>query len=72
MRSAESTRPPYEPPRDDQIIVWDDDGSKPSIRGIYDQLYATTGRHATYREFRNIVGKHAAETAVRLYRMQET
>jgi hypothetical protein len=69
MASSPSTLPPYEPPADDQIIVWVEDAGKPFIRGIFDELFASTARHATYREFVNIVGQQAAETAVRLYRM---
>jgi hypothetical protein len=67
---GKSTLPPYLPPGDDQIIVWVEDAGKPFVRGIYDKLSATSARHATYREFVNIVGKQAAETAVRLYRME--
>jgi hypothetical protein len=69
MESNKSTLPPYEPPADDQIIVWVDDAGKPFIGGIYDELFASTARHATYREFVKIVGEQAAETAVRLYRV---
>lgn len=69
MDSSKSTLPPYEPPADNQIIVWAEDAGKPFIQGIYDALFASTARHATYREFVTIVGKQAAETAVRLYRM---
>ena len=68
MGSRRSTLPPYEPPGDDQIIVWVEDAGKPFIRGIYDELFASTARHATYREFVTLVGEQAAETAVRLYR----
>ena len=71
MDASESTLLPYEPPADDQIIVWVEDDGKPFIRAIFDELFATTARHATYREFVNIVGDQAAETAVRLYRMQQ-
>jgi len=66
MESSKSTLPPY----DDQIIVWVEDAGKPFIQGIYDELYASTARHATYRKFVKLVGEQAAETAVRLYRMQ--
>jgi hypothetical protein len=69
MEASKSTLPPYQPPAEDQIIVWVEDGGKPVIRGIYDELYASTARHATYREFVNIVGEQAAATAVREYRM---
>jgi hypothetical protein len=71
MDSSESTPSHYEPPADEQIIVWVEDGGKPLIRGIYDELFATTARHATYRNFVHIVGEQAAETAVRLYRREE-
>jgi hypothetical protein len=67
---GKSTLPPYLPPGDDQIIVWVEDAGKPFVRGIYDKLSAMSARHATYREFVNIAGKQAAETAVRLYRME--
>jgi hypothetical protein len=70
MDSSESTLSPYERPGDDQIIVWVDNGGKPFIRGIYDELFASTAHHATYREFVSIVGKQAAEAAVRRYRME--
>jgi hypothetical protein len=70
MESSKSTLPPYDPPGDDQIIVWVEDAGKPFIQGIYDELYASTARHATYRKFVKLVGEQAAETAVRLYRMQ--
>jgi hypothetical protein len=69
MKSGKSILPPYEPPGDDQIIVWVEDARKPFIQGIYDKLSATTAQHATYRKFVSIVGERAAETAVRLYRM---
>ena len=54
---GKSTLPPYEPPGDDQIIVWVEDAGKPFVRGIYDKLSASSARHATYREFVNIVAK---------------
>jgi hypothetical protein len=67
------TNPPsgYEPPADDQIIVWVQDASKLFIRGIYDELYATSAEQATYREFVNLVGEQAAEMAVRQYRQMD-
>jgi len=62
---------PNEPPAYSQVIVWAEDRGKPFLRGIYDQVFLTTARHATYREFVTLYGKQAAETAVRLYRMEQ-
>jgi hypothetical protein len=70
MGTSKSTLRPYEPPADHQTIVWvEDEGTKgkPFIHDIYDELFRTTARHARYPEFVKIVGKYAAETAVRLY-----
>lgn len=66
-----SSLPPYEPPADEQIIVWVEDRGKPFIQGIYNELFSTTARGATYRQFVNLVGQQAAETAVRLYRIEQ-
>ena len=65
MHSGQSTRSRFDPPGEDQIIVWVDDRGTPVIRGIYDALFASTAHHATYREFVRLVGEQAAETAVR-------
>lgn len=70
MDSNDSILSRYEPPSDDQIIVWIEDGGKPVVQGIYDELFVSTAQHATYREFVNIVGEQVAETAVRLYQME--
>jgi hypothetical protein len=71
MDSNESSLPLYERPADDQIIVRVEDRGKPFIQGIYGELFVTTARDATYRDFVTLVGKRAAETAVRLYRMEQ-
>lgn len=38
----------YEPLGNDQIIVWVEQDGKPLVRGIYDELYASTARHVSY------------------------
>src|ERR671913_1906648 len=45
--------PPYEPPRDDQIIVWKEDGGKPHVVAIFDAIFASTSvmEHDTYPVF---------------------
>ena len=48
----------YEPPAEDETIVWIvDDHGDVYIRGIYDDLYATTASHGTYREFVNMASR---------------
>jgi hypothetical protein len=64
---------PYEPPRDDQIIVWKEEEGKPFVFAIFDEIFCSTEdmEHDTYRDFVQKVGPVFAEVAIRLYRMTE-
>jgi hypothetical protein len=65
--------PPYEPPGDQQIIVWVEDQSKPFILVIFEEVIEPSPdrRHNTYKELVELVGPAYAETAVRLYQMDQ-
>jgi hypothetical protein len=65
--------PGYRPPRDEQIIVWEEDRGKPFVLAIYDELIQPSleSRHNTYKEFVQLVGLSYAETAVRLYQIDQ-
>ena len=72
QESQQPPRSPYQPPGDDQIIVWIEDEGKPFVLAIYDRIdepSAETQRD-TYRGFVERVGPVAAEVAIRLYRME--
>jgi hypothetical protein len=63
--------PPYQPPTDEQIIVWEEDRGKPFVLAILDEVIQPSpeSRHNTYKEFVQLVGPTYAEAAVRLYQM---
>jgi hypothetical protein len=65
--------PPYEPPGEEQIIVWEEDRGKPFVLAILDEVTQPSpeSRHNTYKEFVQLVGSTYAETAVRLYQMDK-
>ena len=65
--------PPYEPPGDEQLIVWVEDRGKPLVLAVFDQLIQQSAetRHNSYKEFVELVGAAYAETAVRLYQMEQ-
>ena len=63
----------YRPPGDEQIIVWEEDRGKPFVLAIFDEVLQPSpeSRHNTYKEFVQLVGPTYAETAVRLYQMDQ-
>lgn len=65
--------PGYSPPTDEQIIVWEEDQGKPFVLAILDELIQPSPetRHNTYKEFVQLVSLSYAETAVRLYHMDQ-
>jgi hypothetical protein len=43
------------------------------VLAIYDEIYASSGmiNHNSYREFVELVGPQSAETAIRLFRIEQ-
>jgi hypothetical protein len=65
---------PYEPPADDQIVVWTDDAGTPVVLALFDLTEDPNAdaHRDTYRGFVERVGRDAADAAIRLYRMNLT
>jgi hypothetical protein len=65
--------PAYEPPGEEEIIVWEEDRGKPFVLAILDEVIqpSSESRHNTYKEFVQLVGPTYAETALRLYHMDQ-
>jgi hypothetical protein len=54
--------------------VWEEDQGKPFVLAIFDEVIEPSpeSRHNTYKEFVQLVGLSYAETAVRLYQIDQT
>jgi hypothetical protein len=73
MQNAQPPLPGYRRPGDEQIIVWEEDRGRPFVLAIVDEVIQPSpeSRHNTYKEFVQIVGLSYAETAVRLYQIDQ-
>jgi hypothetical protein len=65
----------YEPPRDDQIIVWVEEKGEPFVLAIFDEISeprpSSISQRDTYQGFVQRFGPRVGERAVRLYQAKQ-
>jgi hypothetical protein len=73
QRESQQALPPYQPPRDDEIVVWVEDEGKPFVLAIYDEILKPSSetQRDTYKGFVQRFGAHVAETALRLFQSEQ-